>query len=92
MYKCVNYIVYNICAVSKKSLVTYAEFPREEFGKTSRGKFNNVARKNLLVFPKCETFVGEIFFIAVEQTILLFVIIACAYYFKDVFLGPPLRR
>ena len=27
----------------------------------------------------------------IEQTILLFVIIACAYYFKDVFLGPPLR-
>ena len=45
--------MYNVCTVSKKSLVMYAEFPREEFGKTSRGKLNNLARKNTLVCPKC---------------------------------------
>ena len=33
----------------------------------------------------------NIFSCCLEQTILLFVVIACAYYFKDVFLGPPLR-
>ena len=69
--------MYNVCTVSKKSLVMYAEFPREEFGKTSRGKIHLFARS-----------VEEIFFsYCIEQTILLFVIIACAYYFKDVFLG-----
>ena len=45
--------MYNICALSKKSLVTYAEFLREEFDKTSRGKLNNIARKNTHVCPKC---------------------------------------
>ena len=76
--------MYNVCTVSKKSLVMYAEFPREEFGKTSRGKLNNLARKIHLFARSVE----EIFFsYCIEQTILLFVIIACAYYFKDVFLG-----
>lgn len=45
--------MYNVCTVSKKSLVMYAEFLREEFGKTSRGKLNNLVRKNTLVCPKC---------------------------------------
>ena len=42
-------------------------------------------------FVSLKEYIAKYFFGCFEQTILLFVIIACAYYFKDVFLGPPLR-